>query len=67
MIDQLKMPLATYVLYHYEYSEGEKAFDVIYQLLCRDINRPLTDGIDIPVFLRTGKDGEEILPKVFCE
>ena len=47
---QLTMPLATYVLYHSEYSEGEKAFDVIYQLLCRDINRPLTDGIDIPVF-----------------
>ena len=63
--DLLTMPLATYVLYHSEYSEGEKAFDVIYQLLCRDINRPLTDGIDIPVFLRTGKDGEEILPIEF--
>lgn len=67
MINQLKMPLATYVLYHSEYSEGEKAFDVIYQLLCRDINRPLTDGIDIPVFLRTGKDGDEIRPINFAE
>lgn len=54
------MPLATYVLYHSEYSEGEKAFEMIYQLLCRDIDRPLTDGIDIPVYLRTGKDGDEI-------
>ena len=55
------MPLATYVLYHSDYSDGEKAFDMIYQLLCRDIDRPLTDGIDIPVYLRTGKDGDNIL------
>ena len=37
--EQLKMPLATYVLYHSEYAEGEKAFEVIYQLLCRDVER----------------------------
>lgn len=65
--EQLTMPLATYVLYHSEYAEGEKAFDVIYQLLCRDIERPLTDGIDIPVYLRTGKDGDAILPIKFDE
>jgi hypothetical protein len=65
--EQLKMPLATYVLYHSEYAEGEKAFDVIYQLLCRDVERPLTDGIDIPVYLRTGKDGDEILQIDFSE
>ena len=64
---QLTMPLATYVLYHSEYSEGEKAFDMVYQLLCRDVERPLTDGIDIPVYLRTGKDGDEILPIDFSE
>lgn len=64
---QSTMPLATYVLYHSEYAEGEKAFDVIYQLLCRDTERPLTDGIDIPVYLRTGKDGDEILPIKFSE
>lgn len=65
--EQLKMPLATYVLYHSEYAEGEKAFEVIYQLLCRDVERPLTDGIDIPVYLRTGKDGDEILQIDFSE
>lgn len=64
---ELKMPLATYVLYHSDYSDGEKAFDKIYQLLCRDIDRPLTDGIDIPVFLRTGRDGDSILPVRFDE
>lgn len=67
MENRLKMPLATYVLYHSEYSEGEKAFDMIYQLLCRDTERPLTDGIDIPVYLRTGKDGDNILPVNFDE
>lgn len=67
MDNRLKMPLATYVLYHSEYSEGEKAFDMIYQLLCRDTERPLTDGIDIPVYLRTGKDGDNILPINFGE
>lgn len=60
MENRLKMPLATYVLYHSEYLEGEKAFDMIYQLLCRDIDRPLTDGIDIPVYLRSGKDGDDL-------
>ena len=60
-MEKIKMPLATYVLYHSDYSDGEKAFDMIYQLLCRDIDRPLTDGIDIPVYLRTGKDGDRIL------
>ena len=60
-MEKIKMPLATYVLYHSDYSDGEKAFDMIYQLLCRDIDRPLTDGIDIPVYLRTGKDGDNIL------
>lgn len=61
METELKMPLATYVLYHSEYSDGEKAFDMIYQLLCRDVERPLTDGIDIPTFLRTANDTDNII------
>ena len=60
MKTELQMPLATYVLYHSEYPDGEKAFDLIYQLLCRDVERPLTDGIDIPTFLRTASDTESI-------
>lgn len=60
METELQMPLATYVLYHSEYPDGEKAFDLIYQLLCRDVERPLTDGIDIPTFLRTASDTESI-------
>lgn len=66
-MEKIKMPLATYVLYHSDCSDGEKAFDMIYQLLCRDIDRPLTDGIDIPVYLRTGEDGDSILSINFEE
>ena len=44
----IQMPWATYVLYHSEFSDGECIFNMIYQLLCRDIEKPLTDGIDIP-------------------
>ncbi len=63
----MKMPLAIYVLYHSEYSDGEKAFEMIYQLLCRDVNKPLTDGIDIPVYLRTGADKDTIKEIDFSE
>ncbi len=54
-----KMPLATYVLYHSDFTEGEACFNKIYQLLCRDIERPLTDGIDIPVYACVGSDDLE--------
>lgn len=40
-----------------------KGYTEIYKLLCRDANRPFTDGLDIPVFMRTGcdEDTESIL------
>lgn len=63
MDKQIKMPLSVYVLYHKEYKEGREVYTDIYHLLCRNPERPLTDGIDIPVFLRTGGDGQKI-PKI---
>ena len=57
---KIKMPLSVYVLYHKDYKEGKEVYTDIYHLLCRNPERPLTDGVDIPVFLRTGGDGEEI-------
>jgi hypothetical protein len=63
MDSQIKMPLSVYVLYHKDYKEGKEVYTDIYHLLCRDPERPLTDGIDIPVFLRTGGDGQ-IIPKI---
>lgn len=61
------MPLATYVLYHSNYADGEQAFEMIYQLLCRDVKKPLTDGIDIPVYLRTSADVDTIKEIDFSE
>jgi len=63
MNKRIKMPLSVYVLYHKDYKEGKAAYTQIYHLLCRNPERPLTDGIDIPVFLRTGGNKFEI-PKI---
>lgn len=56
----IKMPLSVYVLYHKNYKEGKEVYTDMYHLLCRNPERPLTNGIDIPVFLRTGGEGENI-------
>jgi hypothetical protein len=58
--NRIKMPLSVYVLYHKDYKDGVEVYTEIYHLLCRDAEQPLTDGIDIPVFLRTGGNGETI-------
>lgn len=63
MDKQIKMPLSVYVLYHKDYKDGKEVYTDMYHLLCRNPERPLTDGIDIPVFLRTGGDGQKI-PKI---
>ncbi len=57
------MPLSVYVLYHKDYEEGNEIYSIIYHLLCRNPERPLTDGIDIPVFLRTGGN-EQTIPQI---
>lgn len=50
-----KIPVNIYVLYDTISDEGEseKIYKHIYGLLCRDSSMPLSDGIDIPVYLRT--------------
>lgn len=53
----MKKNLAVYILYHSLYEQGKTVYGDIYRLLCRDANHPFQDGLDIPVYLRTG--GEE--------
>lgn len=60
MSNSMEMPMSVYVLYHKDYAEGKEIHKDLYHLLCRNPERPLTDGIDIPVFLRTGGDGQSI-------
>ena len=64
MKNNYKFPLAVYVLFHSGFAEGEKYFDMIYQLLCRDVERPLSDGIDIPVYLRTDSGDDTHIPQI---
>ena len=62
-----KSPLTVYVAYHQQYAEGGEVYDFTYHLLCRNSDRPQDDGLDIPVFLRTGGDGVGIAPINFAE
>lgn len=52
----MKKNLAVYVLFHTQYEQGKSTYSDIYKLLCRDANHPFEDGLDIPVYLRTGDD-----------
>ena len=52
----MKKNLAVYILYHSQFEYGKSTYGDIYKLLCRDANHPFEDGLDIPVYLRTGDD-----------
>ena len=54
--------MSIFVLFDKENPDGDSIFDDIYHLLCRNANRPLTDGLDIPVYFRTNDDRGQILP-----
>lgn len=54
----MKKNIAVYVLYHSQYEQGKIIYGNIYKLLCRDANHPFQDGLDIPVYLRTGDDDQ---------
>ena len=55
----MKKNLAVYVLYHSQYEQEKPIYGDIYKLLCRDANHPFQDGLDIPVYLRTGDDDQK--------
>lgn len=55
----MRKNLAVYILYHTQYVEGKELYSSIYKMLCRDAEHPFEDGLDIPVYLRTGNDAEQ--------
>lgn len=63
MNNKIKMPLSVHVLFHKDNDQGKQVFEDIYHLLCRNPKEPLTDGLDIPVYLRTG-GGEVPIPQI---
>lgn len=52
----MKTPLSIHVLYHKDYSEGDKVYSLLYKTLCRDSESPFMDGLDIPVYFCKGDD-----------
>lgn len=55
----MRKNLAVYVLFHAQFAEGKELYSSIYKMLCRDAEHPFEDGLDIPVYLRTGNDAEQ--------
>ena len=57
----MKTPLSVHALFHSENKEGRRLYRELYKLLCRDIDNPFSDGLDIPVYFSTGDDQSEIV------
>jgi hypothetical protein len=52
--EKMKQPLTLYVLWHPGFKDGEKYANAIFTTFSRDVKEPLTRGIGIPVYFRTG-------------
>ena len=57
----MKTPLSVHALFHSENKEGQRIYRELYKLLCRDIDNPFSDGLDIPVYFSTGDDQPKIV------
>ena len=57
----MKTPLSIHVLFHSKYAEGQKVYQKLYQILCRNTRNPFADGLDIPVFFGTDVDGHVVM------
>ena len=52
----MRTPLSCHALFHSKNSEGQRIYTELYKLLCRDVDNPFSDGLDIPVYYATGDD-----------
>ncbi len=50
---RLKYPLSIFVVWHPQFQQGKTIANEIYSLFCRDIERPLSRGLGIPVYFRS--------------
>lgn len=50
----MKVPLAIYVAYSQLYKEGNELYGQIYRWLCRNSRKPLSNGLNIPVYYTNG-------------
>lgn len=56
----MRTPLSVHALFHSKNTEGQRIYTELYKLLCRDIDNPFSDGLDIPVYYATGDDDAHI-------
>lgn len=47
----MQTPLSVYLLIDKKNRQATEIFNRFYTLLCRDVEKPLSDGLDIPVYL----------------
>ena len=56
----MRTPLSVYLLIDKKNSLATEIFNRFYTLLCRDVEQPLSDGLDIPVYLISNDENGEI-------
>ncbi len=56
----MKTPLSVYLLIDKKNRLATEIFNRFYTLLCRDVEQPLSDGLDIPVYLISNDENGEI-------
>ena len=56
----MKTPLSVYLLIDKKNHLATEIFNRFYTLLCRDVEQPLSDGLDIPVYLISNDENGEI-------
>ena len=58
----MQTPLSVYLLIDKNNKQATEIFNKFYTLLCRDVEKPLSDGLDIPVYLISNDENGEIKP-----
>ena len=56
----MQTPLSVYLLIDKKNRLATEIFNRFYTLLCRDVEKPLSDGLDIPVYLISNDENGEI-------
>lgn len=56
----MQAPLSVYLLIDKKNKQATEIFNRFYTLLCRDVEKPLSDGLDIPVYLISNDENGDI-------
>lgn len=59
---KLRSPLAVYVIWHPDFSEGQEIANFLYSILNRNVSKPLVRSIGIPVYFRNENESGERQP-----